>query len=411
MLCGGEAMPAPVTLALTEADRTALEDQRDHHPKAYLRERAAALLKVAAGVSGRSVALTQLLKRHAPGTVYTWIRRFQATGVAGLRIRSGRGRRPAFQPDLPDASAARELVLHVLHQPLESYALAGSRWTLAALLVVFRAWRVQTRAGLWQLLRRLKIRRKRARPHVHSPDRAYGAKLRAIHLQLGPSLPDPTSVVFVFEDEFTLFRHPSLAPAYEQQGHVQPLAELGWKTNATWRWAAALNAWTGQVTFHDAHTLNVANLVKFYTKVQHAYPAAQLIKLAQDNWPVHVHPDVLAALQPQAFPWGLHRPGNWPTTPSPKALRLNLPIQLWGLPTYASWTNPIEKLWRLLRQAVLHVHRFADDWLGLRQAVAAFLAQFAQGSVELLRYVGLSDPTRLYQALFTSAGANGGCST
>ena len=37
-----------------------------------------------------------------------------------------------------------------------------------------------------------------------------------------------------------------------------------------------------------------------------------------------------------------------------------LPIQLVPLPTYASWCNPIEKLWRQLRQELLHLHRFAD---------------------------------------------------
>ena len=59
------------------------------------------------------------------------------------------------------------------------------------------------------------------------------------------------------------------------------------------------------------------------------------------------------------------------------------------LPTYAPWLNPIEKLWRWLRQDVLHLHRLADDWKALRQRVRAFLDQFAQGSQRLLEYVGL----------------------
>jgi hypothetical protein len=73
-----------------------------------------------------------------------------------------------------------------------------------------------------------------------------------------------------------------------------------------------------------------------------------------------------------------------------------LPIHLIWLPTYAPWTNPIEKLWRCLKQDVLHLHRYQDDWQGLRARVDAFFAQFATGSPDLLRYVGLSDPLALY---------------
>ena len=62
------------------------------------------------------------------------------------------------------------------------------------------------------------------------------------------------------------------------------------------------------------------------------------------------------------------------------------------LPTYASWTNPIEKLWRWLRQEVLHLHRLADRLEELRAEVRRFLDRFALGSLELLRYVGLPVP-------------------
>ncbi len=62
------------------------------------------------------------------------------------------------------------------------------------------------------------------------------------------------------------------------------------------------------------------------------------------------------------------------------------------LPTYASWANPIEKLWRWLRQDLLHLHRLAGDLAGLRAAVERFLERFAHGSLALLRYVGLPLP-------------------
>ena len=70
---------------------------------------------------------------------------------------------------------------------------------------------------------------------------------------------------------------------------------------------------------------------------------------------------------------------------------LQLPIQAVPLPTYASWLNPIEKLWRFLKQEVLHMHRLANDLTGLRGEIDRFLDQFALGSDQLLRYVGLYD--------------------
>ena len=85
-------------LALTPEERAALEARRDTGPKAYLRERAAALLKIADGQSAAAVARTGLLRARQPDTVYRWLARFRAAGVAGLTDRPGRGRKPAHFP-------------------------------------------------------------------------------------------------------------------------------------------------------------------------------------------------------------------------------------------------------------------------------------------------------------------------
>ena len=75
-----------------------LEQTRDHHRLAYLRERAAAILKVAEGKAVREVANNGLYKPRRRETVSEWITRYQQEGLAGLRVRSGRGRKPAFSP-------------------------------------------------------------------------------------------------------------------------------------------------------------------------------------------------------------------------------------------------------------------------------------------------------------------------
>ncbi len=94
-------MPKRLILELSATQRAQLEAARDHDHLPYVRERAAAILKVAEGQSGRAVARYGLLRPHWPDTVYEWIKRFMAEGIPGLRVRPGRGRKPAFFPSLP----------------------------------------------------------------------------------------------------------------------------------------------------------------------------------------------------------------------------------------------------------------------------------------------------------------------
>lgn len=94
-------VPAPLVVQLSPEERADLEAIRDHHPKPYVRERAAAILKIADGRSGRYVAHHGLLKRRQHGTIYEWVSRYREEGIAGLHIRPGRGRKAAFSPPLP----------------------------------------------------------------------------------------------------------------------------------------------------------------------------------------------------------------------------------------------------------------------------------------------------------------------
>jgi hypothetical protein len=88
-------------LVLTDEQRRALERHRDTARKPHERERAAALLKVAAGLSPTQVARDGLLRPRKRTTVYDWVRRFRQEGMAALAVRPGRGRKPAFSPGLP----------------------------------------------------------------------------------------------------------------------------------------------------------------------------------------------------------------------------------------------------------------------------------------------------------------------
>jgi hypothetical protein len=244
-------------------------------------------------------------------------------------------------------------------------------------------------ATVSRLLTRLGIHYKRGREYVHSPDRNYWPKVNLIEQLRLRAYYQPDRYVFLYLDELTYYRQPSLARSYEAQGAQQPLAYRSYQTNTASRIVGTLNALTGQVLYRQRSRTTIPCLTGFWYEIHNAYAWAETIYIVVDNWPVHFHPDVLAPLQPQHLPWSPTLPANWPTSPSPKASQDNLPIQLLCLPTYASWLNPIEKLWRWLRQDILHLHRLADDWPLLKTRVNAFLDLFAHGSDQLLRYVGL----------------------
>ena len=72
------------TLSLTDEQRQELLQLRDHDPRPYVRERGAALLKIADGQSPHRVARQGLLRPRDPDTVYAWLDHYQAFGVEGL---------------------------------------------------------------------------------------------------------------------------------------------------------------------------------------------------------------------------------------------------------------------------------------------------------------------------------------
>lgn len=274
-----------------------------------------------------------------------------------------------------------------------------TRWTLARLRQACPWLHLNTDGGICRLLRRCQISWQRARGYVHSPDRDYSAKLANVQAVRMLATLAPEAVALVYLDEVTVERQPTCVQAYASRGGSdQPRAHWGYSHNTLTRLIATLDHCTGQVVTRRASKITLAVLVQFFQDLRAAYPQVERIYMVMDNWPIHIHPDVLVALEPQESRWFRPLPPSWSSMPSAKALRrwsqLRLPIQLVPLPTYASWCNPIEKLWRKLRQEVTHLHRWADDLIGLRGAIDAFMAQFATRSTELLQYVGLGT-TRL----------------
>src|SRR5258708_39541202 len=84
--------------SLSATARTALERLCHTATQPYLRERAAAILTVAAGQSATRVARAGLLQPRKGETGWRGLARYRAEGGPGLTIRPGRRRKPALFP-------------------------------------------------------------------------------------------------------------------------------------------------------------------------------------------------------------------------------------------------------------------------------------------------------------------------
>ena len=199
----------------------------------------------------------------------------------------------------------------------------------------------------------------------YSPDPEYAAKVSHLCSCLQQIVRNRDKQELVFLDEMGYSRWPEAGRVWIQAppGSI-PVAGCD-GNNQQWRIIGALNALTGQVCYLDNYIVGRAKVIEMYQKLTQVYPQAETLYVVQDNWSIHKHPDVLDALSelPQIAP-------------------------VW-LPTYAPWLNPIEKLWRWLRVDVFKMHRFVSQWEAFRARVNRFLDQFATGSDDLLRYVGL----------------------
>jgi transposase len=252
---------------------------------------------------------------------------------------------------------------------------APSRWTLRTIRASVDWLTEYTLSGVWRVLQSCELGLHSSCARLFSPDPDYASKVRRLHRCLRDAARHPDTVVALFLDEFGYQRWPEVAPTWGGEAAVAQRAG----NNQQWRTIGALNALTGQVNYLDGYIVGRQQVSQFYARLDRAYPKkVGLIYVIQDNWNIHTHPDVLSALE------------DYPR------------IKPVWLPTYAPWLNPIEKLWRWLRQDILKMHRWVEDWLQVKQRVRDFLEQFAHGSSALLRYVGLKGKGKLATVLNTS---------
>jgi transposase len=249
-----------------------------------------------------------------------------------------------------------------------------SRWTLRTIRVSVDWLMEYTLSGVWRVLQACGLGLHTACARLFSPEPDYRRKVRRLYRCLRDAARHPDTVAALFLDEFGYQRWPEVAPTWGLEAAVAQRAG----NNQRWRTIGALNALTGQVHYVDGYIVGRQQVSAFYTQLDRAYPAVDLLYVIQDNWNIHTHPDVREALA--AYP------------------RIK---PVW-LPTYAPWLNPIEKLWCWVRQDVLKMHRWVENWPLVKHRVHDFLDQFAHGSQDLLHYVGLRGDGKLATVINTT---------
>lgn len=258
-------------------------------------------------------------------------------------------------------------MLHQIKQSPEAFGIARSRWTLDLLKQHCDDLNnLKTKAGVWRRLKGWSLVFKRARFHLHSPDAEYAQKVAKLREVFEQARHSPESVRLLYGDEVGLYRQPLVSDAWQAQGKLALKATLSHRANTRYRVVGSLDACSGQVLWKGASKVGVSVLCRWLEQLRHFYGPSLRLVLAWDNWPVHRHAKVLEAAS-------LHS------------------IELLFLPTYAPWTNPIEKLWRKLKQEVIYLHRQADAWDELKGRIDGFLDQFCLPSPDLLKYVGLGN--------------------
>lgn len=115
------------TVQLTRQQEQQLQAQRDHAPQAYVRERCAAILKIAAGHSAHWVARQGLLKPRDPDTIYAWLAQWERDGLAGLSAHAHGGARRGG-PAAAQTTALQEKLRHP-PEPLAGEP-TPARWTV-----------------------------------------------------------------------------------------------------------------------------------------------------------------------------------------------------------------------------------------------------------------------------------------
>ncbi len=275
-------------------------------------------------------------------TVRFWIRRFDVAGPHGLRDdpRSGRPRKLTAL-----AEATLERALHQDPAQVNASFLA-TMWTTAmlTLLLLHHLDLTVGQSTVRMALHRMGVRWRRPRlamPHTTDPEKADKQwRIAEAVIAAGPQ------TVVLYADESRVSILPLVRAMWQWVGQQGRIPTPG--TNATRTLFGAVQLHTGQWTYLVRERMRAVDFIAFLEHRLDVY-AAQPIILIVDNYGSHTAKTVT--------PWVAAHPQ----------------VRLFFLPKYCSHLNPVEAIWRQLKQQ-LAANRLYGSITLLLAAVEQFFA-------------------------------------
>jgi transposase len=310
------------SIVLNPSQRCELLALYRKHPDPEVRFRAHILLLLADGHSWQEVSSLLFCSSRS---IDRWVKRFHQEGLDGL---CGRKRGRPFRFSFAWARLAVALVTQL--SPTHFGSLR-SRWTcaLVALALHVRFDLCVSRETVRRWLHRSDMVYRRPRPVLGPRDAEREAKLAALR-KLLEELPADETVVW--QDEVDINTNPEIGRMWMRRGQQAQVPTPG--TNQKRYVAGSIHWRTGQVFATDGPQRNSELFLAHLDELRRRLRRYRKIHVICDNAKFHVSQAV------QVYLWE-HRDR----------------IELELLPAYSPDTNPVERVWWLLREHVTRNHR------------------------------------------------------
>ena len=322
-------------------------------------------LAVLAVIDGQSIAQVALVLRVHEKTVMTWLREFCCYGVQGAPHRKPTGRPPKLTPTQKAA-----LVPWIEEGPVKA-GFSGACWRSPMIqqLIYDRFGVLYNVFYIAQLLKNLGLSYQKAAfvsDHLDEAKRHTWCRTTWPHIL---RLAKERKALLLFGDEASFPQWGTLTYTWARRGQ-QPHVKTSGKRKG-YKVFGLMEYFTGRFFYQGQEgRLNSTAYVAFLQRVLEQ--TTQPILLIQDGARYHTSAETKAFFAQQAAR-----------------------LQVFQLPTYSPDYNPIEKLWKKIKQQETHLHYF-PTFEALTEKVEQALLTFANIPEEILALCSL--PTTLAQA-------------
>ena len=316
------------------------------------------LLAILAVMDNQSFAHVAGVLKLSVKTVHEWVRRFLCYGLKGAPRRQSPGRPPKL------TKAQKEDLARLIEAGPSAAGYSAGAWRtpLVQQLILDRFQVLYNVFYLAQLLKALGFSWQKAKFVSDHLDEAKRQQWRAHTWPHILRVARRSGALVLFGDEASFPQWGTLSYTWARRGQ-QPVVQTSGKRKG-YKVFGLIDYFTGRF-FHQGHTgrLNSAAYTEFLTGVLEQ--TRQPLILIQDGARYHTSAETKGFFQQHATR-----------------------LEVFQLPTYSPDYNPIEKLWKKLKEAETHLHYF-PTCAALTVKVEQALVKFANAPQEILALCGL----------------------